>query len=234
MVTPTSAVTVKITAPSDQTVVSDSTVVDLTATVDVDNNGTDLVDTSSVKVVVTAGTGAAVISTGQLVSTGGDTFAGTISLGNLQTGNYTITVSAKSLTGVTGHDAITLMVQGGPTLIVNAPAEGQPYSDSVSIQILVDHGASAPTATLAGTGVTLSAPTPSGAYDVYTATVWFRPPPPRPARRPSSSSPESSCSTSRRATGRRPPRSSAPSSSTPPGRPSPRPRPRPERWSVAW
>ena len=177
MVTPTSAVTVKITAPSDQTVVSDSTVVDLTATVDVDNNGTDLVDTSSVKVVVTAGTGAAVISTGQLVSTGGDTFAGTISLGNVQTGSYTITVSAKSLTGVTGHDAITLMVQGGPTLIVNAPAEGQPYSDSVSIQILVDHGASAPTATLAGNSVTLSAPTPSGAYDVYTATVWFGPPP---------------------------------------------------------
>ena len=177
MVTPTSAVTVKITAPSDQTVVSDSTVVDLTATVDVDNNGTDLVDTSSVKVVVTAGTGADVISTGQLVSTGGDTFAGTISLGNIQTGSYTITVSAKSLTGVTGHDAITLMVQGGPTLIVNAPAEGQPYSDSVSIQILVDHGASAPTATLAGNSVALSGPTASGAYDVYTATVWFGPPP---------------------------------------------------------
>ena len=179
MVMPTSAVTVKITSPTDQTVVSDSTDVDLKATVDVDNNGTDLVDTSSVKVVVTstAPGSTATISTGQLVSTGGDTFEGTISLGNLPTGSYTVTVSAKSLSGVTGHDAITLAVQGGPTLIVNAPAEGQSYNDSVSIQILVDHGANPPTATLAGNGVTLSAPTVSDKYDIYTATVWFGPPP---------------------------------------------------------
>ena len=72
------------------------------------------------------------------------------------------------------------MVQGGPTLIVNAPAEGQPYSASVSIQILVDQGANAPTATLAGNSVMLSPPTTSGAYDVYTATVWFGPPPTPP------------------------------------------------------
>lgn len=179
MVTPTSAVTVKITSPSDQTVVSDSTVVDLKATVDIENNGTDLVDTSSVKVEVksAAAGSTATISTGQLVSTGGDTFEGTISLGNLPTGSYAVTVSAKSLTGVTGHDAITLAVQGGPTLIVNAPAEGKAYNDSVSIQILVDQGANAPTATLAGNSVTLSSPNPSGPYDVYTATVWFGPPP---------------------------------------------------------
>ena len=44
MVTPTSAVTVKITSPSDQTVISDSTDVDLKATVDVDNNGTESLD----------------------------------------------------------------------------------------------------------------------------------------------------------------------------------------------
>jgi len=182
MVTPTSAVTVKITSPSDQTVISDSTDVDLKATVDVDNNGTDLVDTGSVKVVVmsAAAGSTAVIATGQLVSTGGDTFEGTISLGNLPTGSYTVKVSANSLTGVTGHDTITLMVQGGPTLIVNAPAEGKSYNDSVSIQILVDQGASAPTATLAGHGVMLSGPTPSGTYDVYTATVWFGPPPTPP------------------------------------------------------
>jgi hypothetical protein len=135
-----------------------------------------------VKVVVTAvtatGNPAAVVGTGQLVSTGGDTFAGTISLGNLSTGSYLLTVSAKSLTGASSDDAVTLMVKGGPTLIVNAPAEGKPYSDSVSIQILVDHGANAPTATLAGNIVMLSSPpTTSTSYDVYTATVWFGPPP---------------------------------------------------------
>ena len=180
VVTPTGAVSVKIGKPSDGTVVSDSTDLDVSATVD--DTGTDLIDTSSVKVVVTAMGNAAAISTGQLVSTGGNAFSGTISLGNLPTGkgSYTLTVSAKSLTGVTGQDAITLTVQGGPTLIVNAPAEGQPYSSSVSIQILVDQGANAPTAVLAGNSVTLSAPTTSGAYDVYTATAWFGPPPTPP------------------------------------------------------
>jgi hypothetical protein len=178
-VMPTGDVVVKITAPSDRTVLSDSTVLEVKATVD--DTGTDLIDTSSVKVVVTAltakGTPAAVVGTGQLVSTGGDTFGGTISLGNLSTASYTLTVSAKSLTGASSQDAVTLMVQGGPTLIVNAPAEGQPYNSSVSIQILVDQGANAPTATLAGTRVMLSPPTPSGAYDVYTATAWVGPPP---------------------------------------------------------
>ena len=153
----------------------------MSATVD-DDTSTDLIDTSSVKVVVmSAATGStAVVATGQLVSTGGDAFAGTISLGNLASGSYTLTVSAKSLAGATGHDVVTLTVQGGPTLIVNAPAEGQSYNDSVSIQILVDQGANAPTATLAGNNVTLSSPTTSGTYDVYTATVWVGPPPTPP------------------------------------------------------
>ncbi|HTB59329.1 MAG TPA: hypothetical protein VLC06_15755 [Polyangia bacterium] len=179
MVTPTTTVTVKITSPSDGMTVSDSTDLGVSATVDVDM-GTDLVDTSSVKVTVTAMGSAAAISTGQLVSTGGDTFAGTISLGALPTGSYTLEVSASSLAGVTGNDQVTLMVQGGPTLIVNAPAEGQSYNDSVSVQILVDQGANAPTATLAGNSVTLSPPTTSDKYDVYTATVWFGPPPTPP------------------------------------------------------
>ena len=182
MVTPTDKVTVKIDDPADPADVSDSTDLPVSATVTIDNNGTDIIDTSSVKVVLTeAPPSTAVVSTGQLVSTGGDTFSGTISLGNLPTGSYLLTVSAKSVAGATGNDAHTLMVHGGPTLIVNAPAEGQPYSYSVSIQILVDQGAKAPTATLAGNNVMLSLPTPSGTmYDVYTATVWFGPPPTPP------------------------------------------------------
>ncbi len=100
MVTPTGNVTVTITSPSDQD-----------GRFGFDRrrpeghrrhrrNGTDLIDTSSVKVVVTAAAGStAAISIGQLVSTGGDTYAGTISLGNLPTGSYTLTVSAKSLAG---------------------------------------------------------------------------------------------------------------------------------------
>jgi hypothetical protein len=179
VITPMGSVTVEITSPADGKVLSDSTVLDVTAKVDKidDPTGTDLIDTSSVKVVLTAMGSAAAVSTGQLVSTGGDTFSGTISLGNLATGSYTLTVSAKSLSGQTAQKAITLTVQGGPTLIVNAPAEGQPYSESVSIRILVDQGTNAPTATLAGKSVTLSGPTTSMPYDVYTATVWVGQPP---------------------------------------------------------
>jgi hypothetical protein len=177
-VAPTDKVTVKITVPSDGAVISGSTVLDVKASVD-DDNGADLIDVSSVNVAVTT-TGSVAVSTGQLVSTGGDIFSGTISLGNLSTGSYTLTVSAKSLSGATSHDAITLMVQGGPTLIVNAPAEGQSYKDSISIQILVDHGANAPTARLAGSSVMLSSPTTSGSNDVYTAILWVGPPPTPP------------------------------------------------------
>jgi hypothetical protein len=173
---PTGELMVRIDTPANDAVVSDSTDLNVSATVTVTD---DLIDTSSVKVVVTAMGSPAVISSGQLVSTGGESFSGTISLGALPTtGSYTLTVSAKSLTGLTAHDAVTFTVQGGPTLIVNAPAEGQAYNDSLSIQILVDHGANAPTAVLAGNNVTLSSPpATSGAYDVYTATVWFGPPP---------------------------------------------------------
>ena len=174
---PDGIVTVAIVSPADQSSVTDST--DLNVSVTVDNSGSDFIDTSSVKMTLTVMGSSALLSSGQLLSTGGDTYSGTISVGNLPSGNYTLTVSAKSSGGGTGHAAITLVVQGGPTLIVNSPAQGQPYNYSLTIEILVDPGANPPTATLAGmpvTTLTLVATT-NTKYDVYRANVWFGPPP---------------------------------------------------------
>jgi Bacterial Ig domain len=174
---PSGSVTVTFVSPTDGTVVSDST--DVNVSVTVDDSGTDFIDTSSVKMALTAKGSSAPLSSGQLVSGGGDTYSGTISIGNLPTGSYTLTVSATSSSGVMGQATVMLTIQGGPTLIVNSPAQGQPYNDSLTIEILVDPGASPPTATLAGMPVTMLTLVPSAnpTYDVYRETVWFGPPP---------------------------------------------------------
>jgi len=175
--TPNGMVTVTITTPADGAMVSDSTDVSVTATV-VDT-GTDFIDTSSVKMTLAAMGSSAIISSGQLVSAGGDTYSGTLSIGNLPSGSYTLTVVGKSSTGVSGQSAATLVVQGGPTLIVSSPAENQAYNDLLTVQVLVDPGAPAPTAALAGMQITWPAPNPmqTPMYDVYRAQVWFGPPP---------------------------------------------------------
>lgn len=174
---PNGMVTVTITAPADGTTVSDSSDVSVTATV-VDT-GTDFIDSSSVKMTLAAMGSSAIISTGQLVSSGGDAYSGTLSIGDLPSGSYTLTVAGKSSTGVSGQNAVMLVVQGGPTLIVSSPAENQAYNDLLTVQVLVDPGAPAPTATLAGMQITWPAPNPmqTAMYDVYRAQVWFGPPP---------------------------------------------------------
>jgi hypothetical protein len=172
-VTPTGDVTVTITAPADGTTIPTSTVVNVTATIT--DTGTDLIDTSSIKVTLTPMMSTAAVSTGILASAGNGSYSGTISVGDAPSGSYTLTVSAQSTTGVKGQDTKTLTVSAGPTLIVQSPAEGLAVSRSVSIEILVDVGANAPTARLSGNALTLSGPTTNGMYDVYTATATFDP-----------------------------------------------------------
>jgi hypothetical protein len=182
---PNGDVSVTITAPTDGATIPNASDINITATVAVVNptdlaKPTDFIDTSSVKVTLTAMGSAAVVANGQLVANGNDVYAGAVSVGNLQTGTYTLTVSAKSQSGLTGMSSVTITIQSGPTLIVNSPAEGKPYSDSLTIEVFVDPGAMAPTALLAGMPVTWPIPpnpTNNGTYDVYRATVWFGPPP---------------------------------------------------------
>jgi hypothetical protein len=175
-------VTITFTSPTDGAMVTAST--DLTVSVTVDDSGTDFIDSSSVKMTLVAMGTTAILSSGQLSATsvGADTYSGPLSIGDLPTGSYTLTVSAQSSGGVKANQSITLTIQGGPTLIVNSPAQGQPYNDSLTIEILVDPGASPPTAVLAGMPVTMlmKVATPNTMYDVYRASVWFGPPPTPP------------------------------------------------------
>jgi hypothetical protein len=174
---PNGNVIVTITSPADGATVIASSGIAVMATVT--DDGTDFIDTSSVTMTLMAMGSTAVVASGQLVSGGGDTYAGMISLGTLPSGPYTLTVSARSSTGITGQNSVTLMIQGGPTLIVNSPAENQSYSDSLTIEVMVAVGAPAPTAVLAGMPIVWAAgyPMTSGMYDIYRQTVWFGPPP---------------------------------------------------------
>jgi hypothetical protein len=175
---PNGAVTVMISAPTDGTTIPTTSDINVTATVT--DTGTDFIDTSSVKVTLTAVASTTAVANGQLVANGNDVYAGAISVGTLKTGTYTLTVSGKSQTGVTGMASVMVMIQAGPTLIVNSPAEGQPYNDSLTIEVFVDPGAMAPTTVLAGMPVTWPVPpnpTNNGTYDVYRTAVWFGPPP---------------------------------------------------------
>src|SRR5262249_39553920 len=140
-------ITVTISAPTDGATIPTTSDITVMATV-VEDMGSNFIDTSSVKVTLTAMGSTTVVANGQLVANGNDVYAGAISIGTLQTGLYTLTVSGKSQSGATGMSSVNVMIQGGPTLIVNSPAQNQAYSDSFTIEVFVDPGAMAPTALL--------------------------------------------------------------------------------------
>ncbi|HSY37941.1 MAG TPA: hypothetical protein VLA79_00395 [Polyangia bacterium] len=177
--TPNGKVEVTITAPAGQATVSQNSGLQVSATVD--DDGSDFIDTTSVTAVLTTGGSTTPLAVGQLVSSGTDSYTGTLSIGALPSGTYTLTVSAASSGGATGQAVVSIMVTGGPTLIVNSPVEGKAYNGSLTIEILVDPGASPPTATLAGVPVALSLASSSSMYDTYRATIAFGPSTPPPA-----------------------------------------------------
>lgn len=144
--------------------------------------GTDFVNPSSVEVTLTAAGSTVAVSTGRLVSTGSDVFNGTLSLGKLKAGSYTITVSATSSGGAVGQASMGITVDDGPIVTVLSPVAGQPYNGTLTIELTADPGAypplTGPTATIGGNAVTLA---PDVAPNSYRATVAFDPSTPPPA-----------------------------------------------------
>jgi len=131
--------------PADGSTVPTRSDVSVGVTVDI-QNGSDFVDTTSVKVAVTATGSNQASATGQLVSTGADVFRGTVSLGSLQPGSYTLTVTAASSSGATGQHSITLAVDDGPVVTVSSPTEGGHYTGSLTVEFTADFGAIGPDA----------------------------------------------------------------------------------------
>jgi hypothetical protein len=184
---PSGMVVVTIKTPADSTVMGSSVTVpvnsDLTVTATATvEGGTDFIETSTVKMSLSAGSSTAAQTSGQLVSAGGGNYTGTLSLGNRMAGSYTLTVSASSQTGMTGSAQITVVIDTGPTITITSPSPGQAYKGTMAIEVLADPGAygplTGPTAVIGGTSVML---TQQGATNTYRATVAFgllTPPPP--------------------------------------------------------
>ena len=65
-------------------------------------DGSDFIDTNSIHVTFTAQGSGQAIETGQLVPASGDSYTGRISVGDLTSGTYTLSVTARSSGGALG------------------------------------------------------------------------------------------------------------------------------------
>lgn len=178
---PSGTVAVAITAPADAAIVAVNSDLIVTATVDL-QNGTDVIDTSTVKVVLTRMGSSAALGNGLLLSNGGDVYSGKLSLGNLPAGVYLVTVSGTSSGGVTASAQVSITIDAGPVITVMSPLANHGYNGSMAIQLTADGGAyplvSGPTATIGGQTVTL---TQDPGTTTYRALVAFGPTTPPPA-----------------------------------------------------
>ena len=129
--------------PGDGSTVATNSDVTVSVTVDI-QNGSDFVDTNSVKAAVTGGGSTQASAIGQLVSVGGDVFTGTVSLGSLKPGSYTLAVSAASSTGTTGQATRSIAVDDGPVVTVSSPTQGGHYSGSLTVEFTADFGVIGP------------------------------------------------------------------------------------------
>jgi hypothetical protein len=184
--TPSGMVVVAIQTPADSVAGTTATVgvhsdLMVTAMVTVEN-GTDFIDTSSVKMTLTPMGGTATAANGLLVSSGSGAYAGTLSLGNLPSGSYTLTVSASSSSGVTGAAQVGIVIDSGPSITITSPVSGKAYQGTMDIEVVADPGGypplTGPVATINGMNIAL---TQQGATTTYRATVAFGPSAPPPA-----------------------------------------------------
>jgi hypothetical protein len=167
---PSGTVTITIQSPAGDAILSTNAAADVAAKITI-TGGTDLVDPSTVRatLVQTGGTGS--LSAAPLVGpTGDNLYTGKISLAGLATGDYTLTVTAKSSTALAGAASVKIKLDGGPKITVLSPIAGQHYKGSIISQVIVDPGlygpASGLTCTIAGTPVTLQ---PAGPVNEYRA-----------------------------------------------------------------
>jgi hypothetical protein len=153
--------------------VGPGTLIDVSAHVAV-QDGTDFIDGTSVTVSVREQGSSQVLETGLLVVTNGDLFTGRVSLGgDLASGTYTLTVSARSSGGATNSVSVDFDVDAGPTIIVTSPVEGKSYKKSLTIEVIASDPfgiMTGPTATVALIDVPL---TPTGTADTFRGTIDF-------------------------------------------------------------
>jgi hypothetical protein len=173
---PSGTISITINMPGASSVVASGTVLMVSAEVSV-TGGTDYIDTSSVKVELTASGNTAPISTGVLTpdAAGGTSYSGSLSLASgLPTGAYDVTVNASSSGGKTASQTVSFEINAGPSLTVNSPLPGKHYTKSVVVEVVADAGMFGPLmsldATVAGMPLTLA---DAGVPNTFRATVDF-------------------------------------------------------------
>jgi len=132
-------VAIEIVEPMDGLIAPAGSLVNVNATVRIDQ-GTDFIDPTSVDAVVTKQGSTEVLDSTKLGTQGGDAYTGRISLGDLATDNYRLTVSATSSSGVKGSASRDFQVDGGPIVFVNSPLSLHAYKGLLVVEVVADAG----------------------------------------------------------------------------------------------
>ena len=122
---PSGNVVVQVDAPTSDLVAPAGSLVDVRVNASVDQ-GNDFIVPTSVKAVITVSGETQELESTQLAPEGMNTFAGRISLGDLATGTYTLTVTAVSSGGTPGSASLDFQIDGGPSLVVRSPQSMRP------------------------------------------------------------------------------------------------------------
>jgi hypothetical protein len=136
-------------------------------------NGTDFIDGTSIRATVTRQGSTQVLESGQLVLDAGASYSGRVSLGDLQSDTYTLTVTARSSGGAVGVDSLDFVIDAGPIVTVTSPVEGRSYKRTLTIEVVATDPfglMGPPTATVGSIPVTLE---PSGVDNTFRGTIDF-------------------------------------------------------------
>jgi hypothetical protein len=165
--TPSGTVSITIQSPTANAILSNNAAAPVSAKVII-ANGTDIVDPSSVRVSLIQDGAVAPVSATPLVGPSGNLFTGKLSLAGLRSGDYTLTVTAKSSTNLSGSSSVKVKIDGGPVITVLSPVPGHHYKGSIIVQAVIDPGSYPPVSSIAcsvaGTPLTLQPAGPPNQY----------------------------------------------------------------------
>jgi len=136
---PSGMVTIMIQQPTAGLVAPAGSLVAVRVTATVDQ-GTDVIDPTSVEATVTAKGDSAPVDSTMLAPQGMDVYGGRLSIGDRPTGDYTLTVTGASSGGMKGTASIDFQIDGGPLLFVRTPQPLHSYKDLLVIEVVADPG----------------------------------------------------------------------------------------------
>jgi hypothetical protein len=159
---PSGDITIEIQEPQDGLVAPAGSLVDVRVHAFIDQaSGSDYIEPTSVEAFVTAASDpSAQLDGTALAPQPMDIYSGRLSLGDLPTGDYVLTVTATSSGGTKKSESRAFQVDGGPIVLIRSPQALHPYKGLLVIEVLADPGPfdplDGPHATIANFPVALS------------------------------------------------------------------------------